>query len=667
MTSTSKNLSNLAPLTVLLAITAVCAINIGHYWVCVEDAFISFRYAEHFRNGLGLVFNEGERVEGYTNFLWVVLLALSNLLGAQIPVAAKYMGAFFTLMVIPVAYVSGYRLCGLSRWTALLPCSLIAVSSSIAMWAGSGMETSLYMTLLTLAVSLLLMDAKYNSRLPLSGIIFGLAALTRPEAAGIFAVITAVAVLLRTLKFRTSLYIFVGFSVIFVPHVIFRLLYYGYPLPNTFYAKTTLTTASFIAGWSYIYDFLALHGGIALVMMFVPLVGFRDRERRLLLAPLAIILFALFYMVSVGGDIYYMFRFPAPYLPWIALLTVSGAWHLVILLRQRLPSMSRAVPTIIILAFTILMMYQYNVRVNNRFSDVPAVTKETKKYLTLYGLWLKKNMPPDTLIAVSRLGIIPFYSGLPTIDMLGLADEHIAHMDPVSGDSFVSGHNKYDSQYVLSRKPDLVVLGFGAKNIAFNAEKDLYTEKYQEMVSPEKAGWKAPSDLLKLKEFRLNYVPRAAVVASDLVFLYLERTRNLIELAKQTHNSSTDPKEHFRIGMMYRTHGLYDESIASLRRALKLDHSIAIALNIAYFYMEANRFNEALEEFSRIEAYFPPTSQTAYGRALTLQKMNRYADALRAWKYYLLNAPMNDPYIQTAMGLMNEANAHVMEAAKGDK
>ena len=56
----------------------VCALVLAiTYGVCTQDdAFISFRYAENLANGQGLVFNPGERVEGYSNPLWTVLFAV---------------------------------------------------------------------------------------------------------------------------------------------------------------------------------------------------------------------------------------------------------------------------------------------------------------------------------------------------------------------------------------------------------------------------------------------------------------------------------------------------------------------------------------------------------------------------------------------------------------
>ena len=71
--------------------------------VLMDDAFISFRYAKNLANGLGLVFNPGEKVEGYTNFLWVMILGLSEYLGLGILTASKiFAGAatFGTLLTL---------------------------------------------------------------------------------------------------------------------------------------------------------------------------------------------------------------------------------------------------------------------------------------------------------------------------------------------------------------------------------------------------------------------------------------------------------------------------------------------------------------------------------------------------------------------------------------
>jgi hypothetical protein len=73
------------------------------------------------------------------------------------------------------------------------------------------------------------------------------------------------------------------------------------------------------------------------------------------------------------------------------------------------------------------------------------------------GRWLRDNAPPDTVIAVIPAGAIPYESRLRTIDMLGINDKHIAHRDLDLG-RFGAGHEKYDSLYVLDRRPDIIIL-----------------------------------------------------------------------------------------------------------------------------------------------------------------------------------------------------------------
>ena len=57
------------------AVVAAFARNVSFRRFIGDDAFISFRYARNWVEGNGLVWNAGEAVEGYTNFLWVVVMA----------------------------------------------------------------------------------------------------------------------------------------------------------------------------------------------------------------------------------------------------------------------------------------------------------------------------------------------------------------------------------------------------------------------------------------------------------------------------------------------------------------------------------------------------------------------------------------------------------------
>jgi hypothetical protein len=75
------------------------------------------------------------------------------------------------------------------------------------------------------------------------------------------------------------------------------------------------------------------------------------------------------------------------------------------------------------------------------------------------GRHLATTRSPNTVIAVPSAGAIPFYSRLPTIDMYGLNDAHIAR---VAFPERVPGRMmKWDNAYVLSRNPDLIVINRG--------------------------------------------------------------------------------------------------------------------------------------------------------------------------------------------------------------
>jgi hypothetical protein len=88
----------------------------------------------------------------------------------------------------------------------------------------------------------------------------------------------------------------------------------------------------------------------------------------------------------------------------------------------------------------------------------PAVRLEWRTHLTQLGLQLAATREPDTLIAIVPAGVLPYYSRLPTLDLLGLTDAVIARSAPTDQpDRAAAGHMKWNIDYVLSRKPDLII------------------------------------------------------------------------------------------------------------------------------------------------------------------------------------------------------------------
>src|SRR5262249_17069495 len=130
-----------------LALAASLALLLAHAWsyrFLTDDAFISFRYARNLSHGAGLVFNPGgDRVEGYSNFLWVVLLAAADKVGVRPEIAATAFSLAATVALWATILWFALRLLppSASRAWALLPLLLLAATRSVAVWSTGGLET----------------------------------------------------------------------------------------------------------------------------------------------------------------------------------------------------------------------------------------------------------------------------------------------------------------------------------------------------------------------------------------------------------------------------------------------------------------------------------------------------------------------------------------------
>ena len=123
---------------------AVALLGVMHVWSFAwlgDDAFISFRYSQNFAEGHGLVFNHGEWVEGYTNFLWTFILGVLHYFGCSIPHTAlllniaSFVGVLLVVHVIVKRWLNTPML--LPSWTSVL----LAGCSPFAIYGTSGLET----------------------------------------------------------------------------------------------------------------------------------------------------------------------------------------------------------------------------------------------------------------------------------------------------------------------------------------------------------------------------------------------------------------------------------------------------------------------------------------------------------------------------------------------
>ena len=427
-------------------------IHASSYDYVVDDAYISFRYARNLTEGHGLVFNPGERVEGYTNFLWVIIIALGMRLGGDPVRLAKGLCFLFAVLSMIAVYYYYGRLYFRRGWERIFPLALIAVSPPIAVWALGGLETTMFAFLVTTALFTHIASRERGSIPLASSMLIGLAALARPEGM-LFAAILFGDMLVKPGRKRHILLWLVPIAFIYIPYFLWRYSYYGWLLPNTYYAKIGGGPGQILRGLAYARDFLLRPGGIICLLAVLP--ALLERNRKTLLPFLTCVIWAG-YVVAVGGDGLAMYRFAVPVLPVCYLLSAEGVWLLLDRLKVRSWKGGRWALRAGILALCLVMVLSASLGSKERDFVVTDRMLVEGHWIPI-GMWLRGYARADESIAVGMAGAIPYYSGLYTIDMLGITDPHIAHVKMDDMGEGVAGHEKHDMDYVLARRPTYII------------------------------------------------------------------------------------------------------------------------------------------------------------------------------------------------------------------
>ena len=300
-----------------------------------DDAFISFRYARNLLDGLGLVFNAGERVEGYSNFLWTLWSAVGLSAGFAAEAWADFWGVACYLGSVALLAATGQALARRrEEGSPLVPLAAIgaALNPEWSIFATSGLETSAFTFLLLLGYALVLRGVRRKLWLVAAGAVFGAASLTRPDGA-LPAAVAGVWLLFAARPRRSAALLYgAAAGAVALPFLAWRLHYYGDLFPNTYYAKSAYL-AWYGQGWLYLRLYFEKYWALALGPVFLgaALVRARLRGRRsaeldpggALALAVALAATYAFYVVRVGGD--FMFaRLLVPVTPFLLLLFERG-------------------------------------------------------------------------------------------------------------------------------------------------------------------------------------------------------------------------------------------------------------------------------------------------------------------------------------------------------
>lgn len=455
--------------------------------VVAEDAFITFQFARHLASGHGLVWNIGESpVEGYTNFSWLLLSALLTKGGFDVPRLAQVFGILSSLVTLVYTYRFGRVIFELPGRYALVPCLLLASSGPFAAWAASGMETNAFGMCVLTGCYYLARWVQRGSRRHFIWcmLLTTLATFTRPEGVLLFAVVAALGALRCA---RGTAHSWLGYGLMLLAYlipvasyIIWRYSYFGFLLPNTFYAKTGGGVLQYARGAKYSALF-ALSFLIPLVPVFFLNVWEGGKEVRRLSGVkwiiqharsyigmhLCLVVCAAFlaYVVYVGGDYMAMYRFFVPVLPFVYLPLGPAVYQLFDRVGE---SRHKKALTTGVVACSVGLTILHSTPLEGRLFRKPAFMHGTyqgiqterwhvARYKVIADFFRRYRRSAEDSLALGPIGVIAYYADMKIHSFYGIVDPYIAHKQVPRLGRGLPGHEKYDVPYVLSKRPTFVM------------------------------------------------------------------------------------------------------------------------------------------------------------------------------------------------------------------
>jgi hypothetical protein len=389
-----------------------------------DDAFISFRYAQHLARGQGLTWNVGDApVQGFSNLLWTLMLALAMRVGADPVATATFVGlaAFAGTLAATDAATRALGCRRGAAWTAMV---WVGTSASASCYATGGLETSAQACLFTWALVLALRE----QRLALS-VVAGVLLWLRFDSAVVLAPILGFAAWPVRGDGTRLASLVAPAALLGAALVAFDVRTFGSVLPNTFYAKVPgFDARSLQSGAEYVLAFLREYGLLPFALLVAAATPGLARRRDARLLPIGCVAAWTAYVVWVGGD-FMEFRFVVPVLPMaFAVLAV------VLFEAVASPRISWALAASIVVAS---FAFEYGTYDKDFLQDGAGIE-------TIHGLRAHLEAPGQAweplgrelgrafdhdarvTLAAGACGAVPYYSELRTIDVFGLSDPWVA-------------------------------------------------------------------------------------------------------------------------------------------------------------------------------------------------------------------------------------------------
>ncbi len=423
-----------------------------------DDSFITFRYSENFAKGYGITFNEGEDpVEGYSNFLWLLLCALAVKMRLDLVCWGPRMSLFFGVACFFLFWLILRR--HLTVPKMIIPMALLATSAPFALYSASAMETPLYVFLFLAALYCtdnIFADGRmrYYSLLATTCVLLFLC---RPEGAAVYPFV-ACSILFysyqsnkpaRFEKVNAHLAISTAtFVILLIGYHLWRISYFGELLPTSFLSKgghqVSFLTAlkvnyqfyfikqnRYFAPFGFYYVALVLLAGIWLVAGRAGKSSIPQANISFLLSIAYIGVYSYF-VDWMPGMRYHSGLIGLFLIPAISLKALDWKKH-----------RGRILVTTILGVISVAGSCYGVVRLK---VDAALNEESTVECLIPLGQWLRKSMPNDALLAIHDVGAVPYYARLRTLDS-----------NPQSLTDLYIAKNGFSADYFFSRNPEIAI------------------------------------------------------------------------------------------------------------------------------------------------------------------------------------------------------------------
>lgn len=434
-----------------------------------DDAFITFIYSRNLTRGEGLTWF-GNYVEGYTNFLWVLWIAIGFIFKLE-PVLWSYIsGIMFFVITVYFTWNVANKIFK-SPTPSILTILFLITNYSMVCYATSGMETMMqagFVILIVLFYYRLTNEEKrrkYDSAVV--SVIASLALLTRLDSAipvFIIYIFVLIYFVRNKKKFSDYFYLFFPFVVIIGLWFGWKLFYYGSILPNSYYAKLGNGSLIQTIGIKYIYRFFQWY--LIWPFIFFGIIShfFMKKFDRKMIPLISIVIVWIFYIYYTGGD-FMEFRFFIPVLPLIFLIVTYSIFNFVTNASKKTRIIFVSISSVLIIFSSFLHSISFKgLSEDNCLDSISALE-------SFYGMYPENNWDrigkvlknefenKKVTIAVGPVGAIVYYSELETIDMLGLNNKDLVGNYKLKSERYKRPGHKLivKPEYLVKKKVSFII------------------------------------------------------------------------------------------------------------------------------------------------------------------------------------------------------------------